>query len=161
MAMMEPNIGSSRLFAAFENVGQSPGSDFRSTLGPSGCPADSVVRVFEQAMAPPGGMIGVEASVPISASSATPPLMAPGPAGYMPAPQGALLFRADRAAWGKAPGGDSYAVAPLQERDTLLSPVELYRAQYQIGLLRAHVDLVIHSSQSVTQSLETTLKQSG
>lgn len=167
--MMEPVIGSARLFAAFENAGQSPGADLRGASGPSGTPADSVVRAFEEAMMPQGGIAGMKPAAHGTESAfwpeagvtgGTAPLPA-GPAEHMPAPRSEPAFRAEKTAWTETFGKSGYIAAPLRETQTLQSPVELYRTQYQIGLLRAHLNVVIHSSQSVTQSLETALKQSG
>jgi hypothetical protein len=170
---MEPVIGSARLFTAFESAGLSPGAELRNAFGPSGSPAESVVRAFEDAMESPGNIPGMDMPGRVSAYDAGPDFLrsaeaanegaslavpAPGPAEYMP-PQGNSMFRAE----GAARPGVSARSAPGAELGSgpLQSPVELYQAQYQIGLLRAHMNVMMQSSQSLTQSLETALKQSG
>jgi hypothetical protein len=126
-------------------------------------------------MTPPGNAPGLE--VPDSpavygvesvnfreaglANDAPPPAAVPGPAECMPSPWNDPLFRADATAWPEAFGQSRYGTAAAQETGKLQSPVELYQAQYQVGLLLAHVNVMVHSSQSLTQSMETALKQSG
>ncbi len=175
---MEPLIGSARLFSALEQMGQSTGADFRSPGGPGGSPAEEVIRAFEEAMNPPTSLdapgapqatVGPQASA--EAMNATPAagddalqIQAPtaaGPAEFVPGLQENARFQVEGAA-----RGDSYAVNATGggrglESAQPLTPVELYQAQYQVGLLRAHLGVVLKSSQSLGQSLETTLKQSG
>lgn len=164
--MMEPVIGSTRLFAAFEQASVSPGAALHSTLGPGGSPSGELVRAFESAMTLPPGS---EAVMPVDMtahgiepemfhgagsmeSALPPPTSIPGPAECMPSPQGEAPFRVD---------GTSRPVPAMGETGVLQSPVELYRIQYQIGLLRAQTELAMKSSQSLSQSLESALKQSG
>lgn len=168
---MEPVIGSARLFDAFERAGQSPGAELRSAFGPSGSPSEDIVRAFEDALALPGDARGAETAGSAPARGGEPGVQdagetpgvaaAPGPAECMPAPRSEPLFRVDGTARPETPGWSSRMTAPAGETGTLQSPAELYQAQYRIGLLRAHVTMTMHSSQSLTQSLETALKQSG
>lgn len=161
--VMEPVIGSTRLFAAFETASQSPGAELRSTLGPSGSPAKELVRAFEDAMTPPATVPAVDISgnIPETGSDAIQPLsVAPGPAESMPMPDGKPLFRVDAMARPEdSQLSHRYSVAPAQEAG--ISPIELYQAQYQTGLLCAYLNLTVNASQNLTQSLETVLKQSG
>jgi hypothetical protein len=170
---MEPVIGSDRLFSAFERMGQSPGAELRGASGPGGSPAEALVRAFEDAMEASNSVSGVsmpgntaaqgvesavfpntEAVGNVAPTSAT----APGPAEYVPG-QDSSLFRANGTSQAdfstRSVPGQTGEVGPLQ------SPVELYQAQYQIGMLRAHLSVMTQSSQSLTQSLEAVLKQSG
>ena len=169
---MEPVIGSARLFAAFENAGLSPGAELRSPFGPGGKPAESVVRAFEDAMASPGR--APEAGLPGAPETGTatfpdggeadllpPPLAAPGPAESMPSPRSEPSYRAESAPRAEAPGQTRHGSATPPGAESMLTPVELYRAQYQIGMMRTHLNGMINASQSMTQSLETALKQSG
>lgn len=166
---MEPVIGSARLFEAFEKSGLSPGADLRSAFGPGGAPADELIRAFEKAMEPSGNVPGMEAAqkarTKTEAMPDVPPLpdvaALPGPAECMPAPRADPLLRVDGTSRIEAPGRSRRAPSPTNEAGTLQTPVELYQAQYQIGLLRAHVTMTMQSSQSLGQSLETALKQSG
>ncbi|MDR3175532.1 MAG: hypothetical protein LBU06_03235 [Desulfovibrio sp.] len=168
---MEPVIGSARLFTAFENAGRSPGAELRSAFGPGGPPADELVRAFEEALMPPGGVPGAEMPGNAVASGAEPGVRdaaavpstetVPGPAECMPAPGGEPLFRVDGKTRPETPGWNSRNTAPAGETGTLQSPLELYRVQYRIGLLRAHIDTALQSSRSLTNSLEAALKQSG
>lgn len=171
MNAMEPAIGSARLFEAFERAGQSPGAELRSASGPGGSPAEDLVRAFEDALALPGDAQGAEMAGFAPARGVEPGVQdagampgvtaAPGPAECMPAPRSEPLFRVDGTARSETPGWSRRETAPTGETGTLQSPVELYQAQYRIGLLRAHVTMTMHSSQSLAQSLETALKQSG
>lgn len=169
---MEPVIGSARLFAAFENTGLSPGAELRSPFGPGGNPAESVVRAFEDAMASPNSAPGVGLPGAPEAGTATfsdvgaadlqpPPPVAPGPAQSMPSPRSEPTYRAEGASGAEAPGQPRHGSAAPPDTESMLTPVELYRAQYQIGMMRAHLNGMINASQSMTQSLETALKQSG
>ena len=171
--MMEPVIGSARLFTEFERMGQSPGAELRGASGPGGNPAESLVRSFEDAMEPSTRVSGlnmqgitpaqgVESDLfpktdPVDNVAPT-SVSAPGPAEYIPG-QDSSLFRVN----GTPRAGLSAQSVPgtMGEVGMLQSPVELYQAQYQIGMLRTHLNVMVQSSQSMTQSLETALKQSG
>ena len=162
--MMEPVIGSARLFAAFESAGVSPGADLRSAFGPSANPAEAVIRAFEEAMAPPGdisGLMGSENDFIPNAEMTGGFTPAPALAEDMPAPQSESIYRADRVAEFEVPGMGGYADSGLRDMVVPQSPVELYQTQYRLGILRAHVNVVVNSSQNLTQSLESALKQSG
>ena len=170
--MMEPVVGSDRLFTAFERAGFSPGAELYSASGPGGSPAESIVRAFEAAMDstnPASGttMPGSDAVYGVEPGSfrnsevvnATefPSASAPGPAEYVPGHSSSLL----RAHETPRPEFSTRSIPGTMGTAELQSPVELYQTQYQLGLLRAHLNVMVQSSQSMTQSLETALKQSG
>lgn len=171
---MEPIIGSARLFSAFEKTGHLSGAELRSPTGPGGSPANSVIREFEEAISAQGGiqetsgnmvMRGAESDfspkLDHAKSAALTMPAAPGPAQYMPGPQGESMLRVEGSTRAEPITQRGHTAMPASEPDILQSPVELYRAQYQIGILRAQVDIIMKSSQSMTQSLESALKQSG
>lgn len=183
---MEPIIGSARLFDALEHMGQSPGADMRSPWGPSGMPSEDAQRAFREAMEPPaqvdaaGGaaqgtensqamsfdapenMPGHDSAGTVDAVSQTPPPLAPGPAEAVPGPQSVDgSFRIEGVSHSEAPQTDpGRGLSGLLDGGSL-TPVELYQLQYQVGMLRGHLGVLMKSSQSLTQSLESTLKQSG
>lgn len=179
---MEPIIGSARLFDALEHMGQSPGADMRSPWGPSGMPSEDAQRAFREAMEPPvhvdapGGpegsqamsfgapenMPGPNSAGTVDAVSQTPPPLAPGPAEAVPGPQNVDgSFRIEGVSHSEAPQTDpGRGLSGLLDGGSL-TPVELYQLQYQVGMLRGHLGVLMKSSQSLTQSLESTLKQSG
>ena len=179
---MEPVIGSARLFDALEHMGQSPGADMRSPGGPSGMPSEDAQRAFREAMEPPAHLEaagGAESGQPMSfgapenmpgpdstgaaeAVSQTPPPLAPGPAEAVPGPQNVDgSFRIEGISHSEAPQTDlGRDLSGLLDGGSL-TPVELYQLQYQVGMLRGHLSVLMKSSQSLTQSLESTLKQSG
>ena len=179
---MEPIIGSARLFDALEHMGQSPGADMRSPGGPSGMPSEDAQRAFREAMEPPaqvdaaGGtegsramsfgapenMPGPDSINAVDAASQTPPPLAPGPAEAVPGPQNVDgSFRIEGVSHGEAPQTDpGRGLSGLLDGGSF-TPVELYQLQYQVGMLRGHLGVLMKSSQSLTQSLESTLKQSG
>ena len=180
---MEPVIGSARLFAALENLGQSPGAEMRSPWGPSGMPSEEAQRAFQEAMDPPASLNvgemnaarmegGQGASWDLAVNAPTPeaaqdllrlqgPAM-PGPAEFVPGPQ---QVESPPRVEGAAPSEGPHLDQAQQPSGTLdggmPTPVELYQLQYQVGMLRAQLGVMLKSSQSLTQSLETTLKQSG
>ena len=182
---MEPIIGSARLFDALEHMGQSPGADMRSPGGPAGLPSEDAQRAFREAMEPPAQVDaagGTESGQPISfggpgnmpapdstgaagvvdSVSQTPPPLAPGPAEAVPGPQNVEgSFRIEGVSHGEAPQTDlGRDLSGLLDGGSL-TPVELYQLQYQVGMLKGHLGVLMKSSQSLTQSLESTLKQSG
>ena len=179
---MEPIIGSARLFDALEHMGQSPGADMRSPWGPSGMPSEDAQRAFREAMEPPaqvdapggseGGqamsfgapenMPGPDSAGTVDVVSQTPPPLAPGPAEAVPGPQNVDgSFRIEGVSHSEAPQTDpGRGLSGLLDGGSL-TPVELYQLQYQVGMLRGHLGVLMKSSQSLTQSLESTLKQSG
>ncbi len=174
---MEPVIGSARLFAALEHLGQSPGAEMRSPWGPSGAPSEDAQRAFREAMEPPArldaaGMEGPAVDLPPAQSPSGPEMMdgvssgqapsAPGPAEFVPGPQRAdASFRIDGVSQSEPPALDRVGGLDGLLDGGGLAPVELYQLQYQVGMLRANLSVVMKTSQSLTQSLETTLKQSG
>lgn len=87
---------------------------------------------------------------------------APGPAEFVPGPQnvdGSLRF--EGVSQGEPPPGDLGRAFSNLTDGGALTPVELYQLQYDVGMLHGHLSVLLKSSQSLTQSLESTLKQSG
>ena len=174
---MEPVIGSARLFDAFEHMGQSPGADMRSPWGPSGMPSADVQHAFQEAMQPPAQVeaAGTNENQVTNFNPAqdapgmervenlhVPAPEAPGPAQFIAGPQGPEATpRVDGVSRAESPDlGQLDAFAEHLGGGTP-TPVELYQIQYQVGMLRANLSILLKSSQSLGQSLETTLKQSG
>ena len=92
----------------------------------------------------------------------TRPPLEPGPAEAVPGPQNVDgAYRVEGASRGEAPQTDmGRDLSGLLDGGSL-TPVELYQLQYQVGMLQGHLGVLMKSSQSLTQSLESTLKQSG
>lgn len=173
----------SKLLAALEKSGISSGAELRSTLGPSGPPAQDLIRAFEDAlnkgpeaitgdaagMTEPHEVRGVD-QIPSGNLSADNVSM-DGTAQEMPAPTtiekpATSLTDNDHVPTGqdRQPGSE-----PLRELENIMNRIDsgqlraedLFRMQYLIGMLKVQTESGMQASRKTAQGFDNLLKQQG
>ncbi len=164
-----------RLWERLENFGLSPGAELRVPAGSTGEPPQELVQEFARAMesqpaVPEGTPIPQEALVRENLS----PGVVPEPLGEpVRVSEPSHVAENDNFNW-KAMQQQEGGLRPsFQDRITELSqllekasschisPVELYRIQYLVGIFKVQATGAVKVSQQVGQGVESLLKQQG
>ena len=164
----------SRLWEMFEKSGLSPGAELRGTIGPTEDPPQELVREFEKAMeARPSATEGQrEPSEAVAAGKAplnlSPDLVSASERVTDPP----HIAENDSFNWEtsqREEGLRSFFRDQVTELSQLLekagggqiSPMELYRIQYLMGIFKVQTTGAVKVSQQAGQGFESLLKQQG
>jgi len=162
---------SSKLLEALEKLGTSQGTDLRST-GPLGVPSQDVIRLFEDAMnngqQNPQTVFSEQKDLSHNVEQ-SPDTLSDGTvridSTHSSAQADFLSQPVDSA--NKSSQVNHSAKNNIQELQELIecltqgniNPSELYRLQYLIGMLKVHATSGEQTSQQISQSFESILKQ--
>jgi len=165
----------SRLWEMFEKSGLSPGAELRGTTGPTGEPPQELVREFEKAMEAQPSATG-EQKVPsgTAAGENLSPELSPDPFSVSErVTDPSRIGENTSFNWNAHPQESVRFHSSFQDQVTELaqllekaggsqiSPVDLYRIQYLVGIFKVQTTGAVKVSQQVGQGFESLLKQQG
>ena len=165
----------SRLWEMFEKSRLSPGAELRGATGPTGEPPQELVREFEKAMeAQPSVMESQRVPSEAVAAENAPFRLSPDPLSVSEHVTDPSRTAENNSFNWKASQPEEGRFRPLfrdqvTELSQLLekagsgqiSPVELYRIQYLVGIFKVQATGAVKVSQQAGQGFESLLKQQG